>query len=72
MPWIPVLKPGDPRERLFFRYDPRREIVEIQSQGHKYYFDLLALKEQWEQAQRREMGDMGAIHDDTGCGSIGA
>ena len=42
MSYVPVLKPGT--NKLIFKYDPIREIIEIQERGVKTVIDLTQYK----------------------------
>ena len=40
--YVPIYFPGT--THLMFRYDPVREVIELQMRGVKYYVDLAELK----------------------------
>jgi hypothetical protein len=40
--YVPICFPGT--SRLMFRYDPEREIIELQDRGTKFYVDLAEQK----------------------------
>lgn len=46
--WIPVKLPGG--ERLAFKYDPVRELIQLQVRNEKHTFDLRSLRGEWTDA----------------------